>query len=329
MQRYHYIISEKCNMNCSYCNVDVDSNVQLSLEYFFEFIKDLKRKNEPYIFDIFGGEVFLFSKKVLTMVKHLEIDELCKVVNITTNATIFNNDVSAVVSSKKVNVTLSYDGLKQTLNRGANKLFLKEYISAGASLGHCMVTGNDFNSVSDSDYLIRLHMSISEHSLLPDIAIVRDIGSWTLKQSNNFISAYEQYVRFCKNDLKNNFNSWPGLIKYSINGILNYHVLNIPQGECGVGKNYLAILPNGIQQPCERFSRDNTQLKDKDKYLEKCFTCDIRNYCNRGCIYEQIKNKGPIDELCAIYKGMYNVNKTIIKDLGIELIKEFEDFTKI
>ena len=37
-----------------------------------------------------------------------------------------------------------------------------------------------------------------------------------------------------------------------------------------------------------------------------CASCEIIKFCRRGCLHENINNKGPIAELCLIYKHIYN-----------------------
>jgi sulfatase maturation enzyme AslB (radical SAM superfamily) len=39
--------------------------------------------------------------------------------------------------------------------------------------------------------------------------------------------------------------------------------------------------------------------------MPECQTCEVKNYCKKGCLFEQIKNQGPIVELCDIYKYVY------------------------
>jgi radical SAM protein with 4Fe4S-binding SPASM domain len=197
----------------------------------------------------------------------------------------------------------------------------------GVNTAHCMITGPDIYD----GYLIDNHMHISRLGLIPDFALVRDIDTWDITQADIFINDYRMYVDFIKDVLKDtDFKNFPGLIKYSLNNILSYHILDEPARTCGIDTgNYTSILPDGTVSSCERFSRNKqTFNKEHLKYLDECNSCDIRNYCNKGCIYEQIQNKGCIDELCLIYKGMYQVNIDLIKYLDKNLLKNFTNFIK-
>ena len=125
--RYHYVLSEKCNMNCTYCNVDKQSKLYSTIEDFnnyYSTINDLE-----FDFDIFGGEPFLYLDIVNHIVNELTADRRCRSINITTNGTITNPMVRQISKNSKVHLTISYDGMDQITNRGIepNKEF---YISA-------------------------------------------------------------------------------------------------------------------------------------------------------------------------------------------------------
>jgi sulfatase maturation enzyme AslB (radical SAM superfamily) len=49
--------------------------------------------------------------------------------------------------------------------------------------------------------------------------------------------------------------------------------------------------------------------------MSECQTCEVKNYCEKGCLFEQIKNKGPIKELCDVYKFMYKNVSDMTKQL--------------
>lgn len=324
MKTWHYIISEKCNMNCTYCNVDVDNNIRLDKEFFLEFKKNIG--TEPYIFSIFGGEPFLQLDIIKFIISELQNDSNLVKIIITSNCTIFNNDVIDIINHPKTRVTVSYDGLKQISHRGDNKLYIKDYIEYGASSGHCMITGKDFDTL-DINYIVNLHLSIQEVGLTPDITIVRDIGSWDSKQVKHFKIAFDTYINYIiynKLDNISTFSELPGLIKNYLNSILEFHIKKNVQKDCGLGKSYFAVLPNQKILPCERFDRDNetlSKLSNRDIILNECNICDIRNYCHKGCIYEQLKNNAVIPELCEIYKFIFAKLKLMIHDTGHKLLK--------
>lgn len=329
MKDWHYIISEKCNMKCTYCNVDVNNNIRLDKEFFLEFKKTIEETNEDYTFSIFGGEPFLQVDIIKFIVSQLENDPHLILMKITTNGTIYNKEVDNIIKHDKMKVTLSYDGLKQIPHRGTHKLYIKELLKSGVRSGHCMITGNDFDE-DNENYIINLHKSLEDVKLKPDITIVRDVGSWDDVQVNNFKKAFTNYIKFITSLILENeykiFSDLPGLVRTYLNSILEYHIKNNKQNDCSCGINHFAILPNKKILPCERFDRDDStlsKLKNKELILKDCVQCDIRNYCHKGCIYEQLKNNGVIPELCAIYKHIIHELKQQIKDTEHILLKLF------
>lgn len=320
MKTYHYVISELCNMNCTYCNVDVDNKAVLDIEYFKEFYKTI---SSEYILSLFGGEVFLQLDLVENIIKIVENDSRLKIITITTNATIYNDRVKNIINHNKVKITLSHDGLNQIKNRGDNKLYLKEFYEQGVRNSHNMITGNDVYE----GMLIENHQYLNDLNLLPHMTLVRDIGSWTQEQAEIFIKDYKAYTLFIADHISNikKYKDIPGLILHKLNPILTYHINDFPQSDCECGTEHISISPKGVS-PCERFLRDNTvKLENKENCLIECDTCSIKNYCNKGCIYEQIKNKEPIKELCYIYKEMHRITKDFIELTGHATIKLFKE----
>lgn len=308
MKYWHYVVSELCNMKCTYCNVDVDNKLRLDTDFFDKFYNENLYNNEPFVFSIFGGEVFLQVDIVEYIINKIEkLPNLIQIV-ITTNGTIYNDNVKRITQHPKVKVTISYDGIYQKKHRGNHKLYIQNLINDGATHGHCMITGNDLQD----NILILQHEALVAVGLVPDITLVRDIGSWNYGEMLAFKFEFDKYLKFL-GDFKQykSFNEIPGLIKTYLNPILEYYMKKNIQKDCGVGDNYWAITPQKKIVACERFERDdNVLLTNKYIITNVCDNCDISKFCHRGCTYEQIKNNAPIEELCEIYK---HINKELIK----------------
>jgi len=340
MKTIKFIISEHCNMNCVYCDVDVNNREYLSFIKFKQFYNSLNI-NEDYYFDIFGGEPLLYSNICLKIVKFLNKDKNCKSINITTNGTIFDKYVEKIISYKKTKINISYDGIYQKQNRGHNKLYINEIINELNKVNkliriHSMLVGEMFNNINNN-ILLKQHNNILEKTndkkTIVDLTVVRDINIWTkeqVKQYNIQLKEYSQLIiNNIKNNMYNNFEEIPGLFRIPLGTLLeSVLVKNFKQPTCGVdtGQNITNINNNII--PCERFLRDNKiydELKNnKLKFiLEHCHKCSIEHLCNKGCIYEQIKNKHVIEELCDIYKESFRIAQYIIQQTGNTLIKMY------
>ena len=325
MRTWHYIISEHCNMKCTYCDVDVDNLTKLSNEKFDEFYSNIPR--EQFIFDIFGGEPFLQINEVQHIVNTLSDDKLCTRINITTNGTLtVDKAIGEIVSNPKVNTTVSFDGLSQRINRGKQKLYLNDLIEVGVIKAHTMLIGSQFEDTGN--YLIDNHIYIEEAGLIPNMTLVRDVGTWTDVQSQNFLRQFKEYIQFMIPKI-NNDEPVPGLIQTYLNAILEFKIKGNAKTDCRCGTDYNAILPTGDMVPCERFARDQEtfdKFKDNDLrsfIMNECNTCEIRDVCHKGCIYEQLKNNAPISELCAIYKGIVVELKVLLQSTNHKLLKQF------
>jgi len=132
--------------------------------------------------------------------------------------------------------------------------------------------------------------------------------------------------------MKNTEEDMPNFIKYYFRHFLNYEVKNYTKDFCGAGTDIFMFSENKLV-PCNRF-KDSPELIEKIPSYHKmsvCQTCEVKNYCEKGCLFEQIKNEGPIKELCDIYKFMYRnvsqMTKKLKDDLNFKsvVMKEITD----
>jgi len=122
MKTWHYVISEKCNLKCLYCNVDVNNNLRLDERAFDIFYKKILSSNERYILSLFGGEPFLQLDIIEYIISRIKDDVNLISIPITTNGTIYNEQVKRILKCNKIKCTISYDGILQEYNRGTTKL---------------------------------------------------------------------------------------------------------------------------------------------------------------------------------------------------------------
>lgn len=328
---WHYIISEKCNMRCTYCNVDVDNAVRLTNDDFNTFYNDnIRNASEKYQFDIFGGEPFLTIDEIEYIISVLDKDDNCEVIGITTNGTIFNERVQTILQNPKVIGMLSHDGINQEKNRGKNNIYVDALVASGIKIGHSMLIGNDFNN-RDINNIINNHQYLENLGLSPDLTIVRDIGCWNAEQVEVFKYHYTQYITCLIIDINDDkyktFRELPSLLKKYLAALLEAKVNGNLKTDCQCGIKYLTVTPDKQISPCERFLRDTetiTKLSNKVNVLSACDTCSIRDYCDRGCTFEQLKNNGPILELCEIYKIIFIEVLRLIKFTGRKTLELFK-----
>jgi uncharacterized protein len=268
-------ITEDCNMKCTYCfhqkgrEASKGANQTMSIE---EGKKILDRLYELYpermTINFFGGEPLLYPDTVIALGKYAKAlwkDQAFFFIS--TNGTVFDENLFAELKALNVYVQVSFDGDRETqeLYRGSFDIVsanIKKMIAFGALPAVRLTFTPD--SVS---------------SLMKNIQYIHDLGvvkivhhavmeaDWTedaIKEYNVQLINLLHYRRYCLNKE----------IPFNIGFIdKNLMTLNdeIPLDEdfCAAGKSFIAILPNGDVYPCHRavskrlFKLGNIFIKDK------------------------------------------------------------------
>ncbi len=319
MKTWLFEVSEHCNMNCSYCTSDVNNEYVASNKTFDNFYETLKL-SEPYKLDIFGGEPLIQTKLIQYIINKIHDDKNCISIFIPTNGTIINDEVKKILSYTKVKLSISHDGLNQSV-RGNNKLHIKELSNESDTTSHTMIVGDVFTN--DSNYLVQNHLYLESLGLNPDMTIVRDMNIFNKNQIQYFKQDYKKYIIFIKQRIDNKyystFEDLPGMIKRPLSNLFEFAEKGIKKRTCGVGVDNNAVTPQGEIIPCIRMTKDRSIQKDFENqkhkdYFEACNTCQIRDVCDRGCLVEHIRNKGLIVELCEIYKIIYKELYILLQD---------------
>jgi len=321
MKNIQYVMTEKCNMRCVYCNINKLDHYEPDINVFLKFKKQYLDILDKYTLDLFGGEPLLFTSFIKLVIKELENDNRCVRISIPTNCTIFNDDVKYIMEQKKVRISGSHDGIFQTINRGKQKLFLKELKIKKV---HCMIIGDNLSK--ESNVLINQHKYFKEKNILLNMEIVRDIGSFNLEQSKLFIKNYKEYIKYLLPEIVacQEIDKLPLLFaKY-----FNQFMMGL-KGQfkgCQAGTKHNAFIEKDNKYiSCLRFNRTNDEYKylnHLNNYVNECQKCSIKTMCGYGCIYEIIQNGGPIEELCVIYKGIF-------KAIQEYVMEEKEIFKKV
>ena len=112
---------------------------------------------------------------------------------------------------------------------------------------------------------------------------------------------------YCFEGEKVNSVVMPAFILYYLRHFLNFHARQHVKKNCGAGTS-TQFFDNDRVIPCTRFSKSPELLDKIEEFYEmvECNICPVRNYCEKGCLIEQIRNERPIAELCTIYKFIYN-----------------------
>ena len=310
-------LSEKCNLNCSYCNQDKLSKDVINPQLFLNEYRRVRKSfpDELIQIDFFGGEPLLFMDLIKTIISETENDGNIQY-GMPTNGLLLTEEILEYLIEKKVNVSLSFDGLwhdknrlqlngKGTVPRFFEKRELFQRIPNFKI--HTMVYKGCYNLLENHLY-IRKHFGVN-----PELTLVRDMHVWDTKSVERLkvgiTELFDWYINNPEEEM-------PYFILFYLRHFINYESKGLVKDFCGAGTDIFMFSENK-PVPCNRF-KDNPEMVElipKYERMSECETCEVKNYCEKGCLFEQIKNKGPIKELCDVYKFMYKNVSDMTKQL--------------
>lgn len=294
-------------MDCSYCNVNKRSTDKINPDLYLAEYHKLRKAfpQEKIQLDFFGGEPLMqldMIKQIIAAVEHdPEIQYFMP-----TNGMLLTDEIVDYIIDKDIDVSVSFDGLWQDKHRlqvtgkktAQRLLDKKDIIRRIPDLRiHTMVTRGCYN-------LLENHLFIKEHfGVDPELTLVRDVGTWTESSVNNLKTGIKEFFDWYIQDPSGPI---PGFIAYYLSHFLKYHIKKEIKHNCGAGTDMFSFSENALY-PCTRFKNRPELLAEIPKYaqMSECQSCEVRYYCEKGCLFEQIKNNGPIVELCTIYKFLY------------------------
>ncbi len=340
------VITEKCNLGCSYCYMN-NNPVDMSIDTFNNILNNLdivlkKYQQNNYHLDFFGGEPLLNWELIENAVPLLKKDKKCKSFGIISNLLELDEKKVEYIKRNNINVSFSFDGLWNEYNRplknGSSSLKVykkkKDLIKQISPYGcKTMVSPTSLGTLVDNvKYLVE-----EWGFVFPDYSLVRD-DIWN-----------EEDIKKFKNEIRDLSNLQIEYIKKSkdvIIGFYRLYLLDMFFGKkygkrsfgCFAGYNGMGIMPNGIGYPCARFGtnkeyplfdfnnsyfyEDNIKIFRNQKNVnpqsfEKCQNCYLYNYCNAGCTYSQMKNDfKPVNSVCKLFKILYDECLYIFDKIG-------------
>jgi uncharacterized protein len=301
------VLSEKCNLNCSYCGVDKWSKNRIDPDLYLTEFRKLREAHpdEKIKIDFFGGEPLLqmdLIQQILDGVKH---DNNIKLF-MPTNGLLLTEETVKFLVDNKIEVSISFDGLWQDKNRlqlngkGTKQRFFekKELFKQLPNVRcHSMITKGCYN-------LLENHLWIRNNfGFNPELTLVRDVGVWDKESVDKLLKGITEMFDWY---IENPHEPIPYFVLYYLQHFLNYHSKGVETDNCGAGTDMFMFSDNKVV-PCTRFKDSPEMIAEIPKYarMPVCQTCEVKNYCKKGCLFEQIKNQGPIVELCDIYKYVY------------------------
>ena len=307
-------LSEACNLNCTYCNVDKNSKKSIDPLIFLEDFKKIRQENpkERIQVDFYGGEPLLQYNKIKFIIE--SISDTNVQYYMPTNGLLLDEEKLLFFKKNNVNISLSYDGLWQTNRKQGNKNISNIYLEKRDFFKtipnfkiHTMIYPGNYN-------LLENHLFLLEYGANANFTLVKDIGVWNNESVELLKKGIDELVEWYINNVDN--EEIPETLKQYINSVVLFKSKGYIVKSCGAGFDHLSFSENKIIS-CNRFKNEPELEKLIPVFLEmnKCNNCEIKNYCKKGCMYENIKNDGPIDEVCEIFKYFFNKTFYIINKL--------------
>lgn len=311
------VLSELCNLNCTYCDVDKKSKKRIDPELALEEYYKMRAQypDEMIKIDFFGGEPLLQFDLITKIVETVKGDKNVKFFMPTNGLTLDEEKIQFIIDNN-IELSLSFDGLWQDKNRlqfsgqGTMHKFLAKrdmFRKIPKLKIHSMIYRGNYN-------LLENHLFIKNNfGVNPELTLVRDMHVWNAKSVEKLKAGISELVDWYINNPEEDM---PFFILFYLRHFLTYEAKGIEIKNCGAGSSLFTFSENKII-PCNRFKGDQEAIDAIPQYAEmkECQSCEVRKYCKKGCLFEQIKNKGPIVELCDIYKFTYKEVARVTKAL--------------
>jgi len=325
------IVTNACNLNCTYCYINQTKTKSLTLKSFkqaLNYLPEIRAELGKYNsfsketeIAFFGGEPLLNMKVIKSITKYTPSFPH----HVQTNGYLLPKYIQEL-DELNISYGISYDG--PYANTRVNKtidVFPLSLLETMKMRGvKCMLSPLNISSFSKN-----FEFFLEKGILYPDFSLVRD-NIWQFGD----ILIFKQQLDII-NEIIEKYVDKTGNVP--IPGIYSLYLLDCIMGNtkgkrpftCFSGTHGVSIQENGDIFPCARFASNNVfklgnykEQKINGSLIEKissmfhpvynkhCATCSIKLECNMGCNYSQLeygnfKESKPINCICELYKICY------------------------
>ena len=322
-----FILTEQCNLKCTYCFVKQNPK-QMTLDIAKKaldfLIKNAEKVGDTPSVNFFGGEPMLkFEEIIKPLIEYAETEYVGKRVkwNMTTNGTLFTEDILYYLREKEFGILLSLDGCKESQN--ANRVY-----------------HNGEGSFEDVNKILDLYLKLNKHATLR-CTIERNTIDYFIDNimfgiENPFVNiffipnSFVEWTDIEKDRLKKQVHKFGDLfIEYMRNGKIIHlspfeekirQIIKINKAidtpleitykmKCGLGGNkFASVGTDGTLYGCQEmtsndhddvftigdiFNGEDINLRTKliDRFNvdnvakdSKCSSCKLKPICNGGCV---------------------------------------------
>jgi uncharacterized protein len=346
-------VSHDCNLNCRYCyggggtyageRCHMSKEVgELAVDRLFEWCEDSKLLGVNF----FGGEPLLNMKLIKHLVAYATERAHSEDKNVrftmTSNGTLFTDEIIDFLNRNNVGVLVSMDGPKQV--QDVNRPFKN-------GTGSFDVIASRIQKLLASRPHLTARATLTRDCMSLNTLVdgLRDVGftyvhiepvtpyencSFALSEAD-FETLKKEYDQLGRIFLENVLNGTPfgfSNILRTLSAIYKSSVRHYP---CGAGKNLMAVDPHGALYICHRFigmeEFSMGTLYDPDFSIQKkilqahvdartsCKDCWAKHLCAGSCWYENYVYSGAIDKphnpRCSLFKHIAALSMIIFSKL--------------
>lgn len=288
-------LTHNCNLRCSYCPyTSNDGTYRLHQNNTIEFetiksailyLRDRSIDNNDIVISFYGGEPLLEFELIKQTVEFCKEELVGKTINynLTTNATLFTDEILDFFQKENFRIVVSLDGPKEMNDK--NRKFLNNKGSVfDKVIENIEKIEKDYNDlfktisinmvIDPTQEFSKYELLFKEHPILRDVLVTSTIVEDNYKSKDEkfyptkrFIDEF-QYAEFlvyldnlCQINLVNDSLLLKDLFMQKqteyFKGLVRQETLghsNCPSGPCVPGKMRLMIDVNGAYYPCERIS---------------------------------------------------------------------------
>lgn len=289
MEVKQIVLTEKCNLNCSYCYIEQKDNM-MSEEV---FLKHFETFSQDYIIDLFGGEPLLnwdlikfITGKCLTSSK-----SRCMGINLYSNGLLLDQEKTDFIKEFDINFFWSYDGL--WCDYAPDIQFVKQLThDVSVQMGP-----QNLNILGNYEHYIKL-------GFIPTFGLIKD-DVWKPEDVLEFRKHFGWLCDKCYYYIKQGKEYVPQIIKKTLAQLYGGVAHQKSFQNCGAGERMVALMPDGRSFPCARFGTSD-YLSNEDDLFKECNSCYLNNYCDKGCYHQAVLNKGPLSSVCELYKIVFD-----------------------
>jgi uncharacterized protein len=351
-KKYTLSITQRCNLACDYCYIQKNNTVMniSTAKKIINFIYENAQINEIIDVGFFGGEPFLefnLLKEITDLIQtHKSFDLNRVIISVTTNGTIFSQEILDFLIERKIVLCISCDG--PSIVHDASRHFPD---GSGSSI---IVEKNIVQALNTFPRLpINTVYSPENLHLLPEVVDylsslgIRTIylspnisAQWTKREAEMFPYIYDKIGNKYMDYYREGKPRYISLIDSKIAVILRGGYKSLEK--CRVGTGEFAFAPSGNIYLCERLiGSDNgkahcignineglipkvnftTELNVSNVTVNaECQICGLKNYCMNWCGCTNYSSTGCYNTvapyICASEKASINTAFRLIQKMG-------------